>query len=153
MNKIRVLICDDNILYRSGINNFMKDEPGIIIVGEAENGYDLIKKYELLKPDLVITDITMPLLNGTEAVKKLRINYPGIKVIFLSILQGEMYIYYVIKVGARGLISKNIAKEDLVFAINEVYTGRNYFGHLYDEEKIKEIIEKYSRLNKISCFI
>jgi two-component system chemotaxis response regulator CheY len=62
------------------------NEPGYYLVGEAENGLDLIKKYELLKPDLIITDISMPLLSGTDAVKELKSKYPDIKVLFISVL-------------------------------------------------------------------
>jgi two-component system, NarL family, nitrate/nitrite response regulator NarL len=143
MNKIRVLICDDNILYRSGIINLLKDEPGIIIVGEAGDGSDLIKKYELLKPALVITDISMSGLSGADAVKELKLKHPDIKVLFLSMHQGELYIYYAVKVGGFGLLTKNFSKRKLLYAIHEVYNGRTFFGSLYDEEKIQEIIKRF----------
>lgn len=143
MNSIRILICDDHALLRSGIISLLHDEPGIFIIGEAEDGYDLIDKYELLKPDLVIADISMPRLTGTDAVKELKLKHPDIKVLFLSMLQGELYIYYAAKVGGLGLINKNIAKGELLFAIHEVYNERNYFGPLNDDDKIKKIIKKY----------
>jgi len=143
MNNIRILICDDHALLRSGIIGLLENEPGIFIIGEAEDGNDLIAKYELLKPDLVIADISMPRLSGTDAVKELKLKYPDIKVLFLSMLQGDLYIYYAAKVGGLGLVGKNIAKGELLFAINEVNNGRYYFGPLYDEEKIKEVLKKY----------
>jgi len=143
MNSIRILICDDHALLRTGIIGLLENESGIFIIGEAEDGYDLIAKYELLQPDLVIADISMPRLSGTDAVKELKLKYPGIKVLFLSMLQGELYIYYAAKVGGLGLVGKNIAKGELLFAINEVYNGRFYFGPLYDEEKIKDILKRY----------
>ena len=143
MNNIRILICDDHALLRSGIIGHLQNAPGIFVIGEAENGNDLIEKYELLKPDLVIADISMPGLSGTDAVKELKLKYPTIKVLFLSIFQGEHYIYYTAKVGGLGLVGKNIAKGELLFAINEVYNGRYYYGPQYDEEKIKEILKKY----------
>jgi DNA-binding NarL/FixJ family response regulator len=143
MNNLRILICDDHALMRAGIIGILEKEPGLFVVGEAENGNELIEKYELLKPDLVLTDISMPGLSGTDAVKELKLNHPGIKVLFISILKGELYIYYTIKVGGLGLIDKNIIKGELFFAINEVYNGRYYFGPQYDDQKIKEIIKKY----------
>ena len=145
MNNIRILICDDHALLRAGIIGILEKEPGIFIVGEAENGNDLIEKYELLKPDLVITDISMPGLSGTDAVKKLKLKYPLIKVLFISMLQGEHYIYCAIKVGGLGLIDKSVIRGELLFAINEVYLGRYYFGSQYNEHKIKEIIKKYDK--------
>jgi two-component system, NarL family, response regulator NreC len=143
MNNIRILICDDHALLRSGIIGLLEKEPGIFIVGEAENGNDLIEKYELLKPDLVITDISMPDLSGTDAVKELKLKHPHIKVLFISMLQGEHYIYCAIKAGGLGLIDKSVIRGELLFAINEVYSGRYYFGPRYDEQRVQEIINKY----------
>jgi two-component system, NarL family, response regulator NreC len=141
---MRILICDDHALIRSGIINHFINEPGYFLVGEAENGYDLIQKYELLKPELIITDISMPGLSGTDAVKELKSKHPGIKVLFISILQGEPYIYLILKVGGLGLIPKDILKGELLHAINEVYHGRYYFGPRYNEDDIKRILKKYN---------
>src|ERR1035437_9608715 len=105
---MRILICDDHAIVRSGINNHFINEPGYFIVGEAENGHDLIQKYELLNPDLIITDISMPGLSGTDAVKELKSKHPDIKVLFISVLQGEPYIYLILKVGGLGLIKMAI---------------------------------------------
>src|ERR1035437_1521752 len=140
---MRILLCDDHALIRSGIKKHFIDEPRYFVVGEAENGHDLIQKYELLKPELIITDISMPLLSGTDAVKELKSKHPGIKVLFISVLQGEPYIYITIKVGGLGLIAKDILKGELLHAINEVYHGRYYFGPNYDEDEIKRILQKY----------
>jgi DNA-binding NarL/FixJ family response regulator len=141
---MRILICDDHAIVRSGINNHFINEPGYFIVGEAENGHDLIQKYELLNPDLIITDISMPRLSGTDAIKELKSKHPKIKVLFISVLQGEPYIYLILKVGGLGLIPKDILKGELLHAINEVYHGRYYFGPRYNEDEIKRILKKYS---------
>jgi two-component system response regulator NreC len=140
---IRILLCDDHALMRSGIISLLKDEPDIFIVGEAADGNELIKQYELLLPDLVITDISMPGLSGTNAVKELKVKYPDIKVLFLSAFNTGQYIYLVLKVGGLGLIGKEITKGELLFAIKEVQCGKKYFGVLYDDKKISEIIERY----------
>ena len=109
---MRILICDDHAIVRSGIINYFINEPGYHVVGEAENGYGLIQKYELLKPDLIVTDISMPLLSGTDAVKELKSKHPDLKALFISVLQGECYIYLILKVGGLGLIPKDILKEN-----------------------------------------
>jgi two-component system, NarL family, response regulator NreC len=145
MDIIRILICDDHAFLRAGIISALEHEPGLFVVGEAENGKDLIEKYELLKPDLIITDISMPGLSGTTAVKELKLKYPQLKALFLSVLQGEIYVYYIIKVGGLGLLDKTIIKGELLLAINEVYNGRYYFGPNYNEQQIKDIIKKYDR--------
>jgi two-component system, NarL family, nitrate/nitrite response regulator NarL len=141
---MRILICDDHALIRSGIINHFVNEPGYYLVGEAVNGQDLIQKYELLKPDLIITDISMPVLSGTDAVKELKSKHPDIKALFISVLEGEAYIYLTLKVGGLGLISKDITKGELLCAINEVYHGRHYFGPRYNEDGIKRILKKYN---------
>jgi two-component system, NarL family, response regulator NreC len=141
---MRILLCDDHAVVRSGITNYFINEPGYHVVGEAENGNELIQKYELLKPDLIITDISMPGLSGTDAVKELKSKHPDIKVLFISVLQGEPYIYITIKVGGLGLIAKNVLKGELLHAINEVSHGRYYFGPLYNEDEIKRILKKYT---------
>jgi two-component system, NarL family, response regulator NreC len=143
MNNIRILICDDHALLRSGMIKLLENEPGIFVIGEAIDGNDLITKYEILKPDLIITDISMPGLSGTDAVKILKLAYPDIKVLFVSMLQGELYIYYTLKVGGLGLIGKNIARGELLLAINEIINGRYYFGPHYDDYRINEIIKQY----------
>lgn len=144
MNNIRILVCDDHALLREGIIGILENEPGIFIIGEAENGNELIQEYELLKPDLVITDISMPGLSGIDAVKELKLKYPGIKVLFISMFYGEVSVYTTIKVGGLGLLDKNIIKGELLYAVNEVYNGRYYFGPNYNDQKIQEIIKKYN---------
>lgn len=143
-NSIRILLCDDHALFRSGILSLLKDEPGIYVVGEAENGEDMLNKYDLLKPDILIIDISMPVLNGTDAVKKLKLSYPRAKVLFLSMLFDDQYVYYTLKAGGNGLLDKTISKGELVYAIRTVYRGKNYFGPLYDEAKLKEVMDKYN---------
>jgi two-component system response regulator NreC len=146
MIAIRVLLCDDHTLFRTGIVSVLKDEPNIFVVGEASDGNELIEKYEKLRPDVVIVDISMPGKSGIDTVKELKSKYPHIQVLFLTMLTGEQYIYYALKNGALGLVNKTIEKGELVFAINEVNRGRKYFGPLYDEEKIKAILKKYENL-------
>lgn len=146
MNKIRILICDDHALFRAGIISILKEEQNIFICGEAADGQELLKQYELLKPDMLLVDISMPVMNGTEAVKKLKQKYPDIKVLFLSMLQGEEYIYLILKCGGMGLINKNIAKGELFYAISEINFGRNYFGPGYNENRLQEIVRKFDAL-------
>jgi len=86
----------------------------------------------------------MPGLSGIDAVKQLKSKHPGIKVLFISILEGEDYIYSILQIGGLGLIAKDINKGQLIFAIDEVYHGRYYFGPRYNEADIQRILNKYS---------
>lgn len=140
---VKILIADDHELFRKGIISLLLQEEKIRIVGEANDGKDLIYKYFKLKPDLVITDISMPELSGFEAVSILSDKDPCIKVIYLSMYGGEDYIYHCIKSGGLGLIHKNVTKEELLHAIDLVSNGKKYFGQGYTEEQIEKIITDY----------
>jgi two-component system, NarL family, response regulator NreC len=143
LKNIRLLICDDHALVRSGIVKLLEEENWIYLVGEAENGEEMIQKYISLRPDLILADISMPVLSGIDAVKRIKQNYPEAIILFLSMLFDEQYIYCAIKVGASGLLSKNVSKDELLYALSEITLGRKYFGPLYNDKKILEIIKKY----------
>jgi two-component system response regulator NreC len=141
-NRIRILVADDHTLFRSGIINLMSDEKDIFVVGEAETGEELINKYIALKPDIVLADISMPGINGIDALKKLKESDPSVKFLFLSMHDDEEYISYCYKAGGMGLISKKVLKGELLFAIRTINEGKKYFGANVTEEKLKEILFK-----------
>ncbi|NWF90754.1 MAG: response regulator transcription factor [Ignavibacteriaceae bacterium] len=140
---VKILIADDHELFRKGIISLLLKEDKIKIIGEANDGKDLIYKYFKLKPDLVITDISMPEISGIEAVRILSKKDPDVKVIFLSMYDGDDYIYHSIKSGGLGLINKNISKQELMIAIEYVSNGKKYFGEKYTEEQINRIVNDY----------
>ena len=150
IKNIRILICDDHALVRSGIIKLLEEERWIYIVGEAENGEDMIQKYVSLRPDLILADISMPVMSGIDAVKRIKQKYRDAIILFLSMLFDEQYVYCAIKVGALGLLSKNVSKDELLYALREVTSGRKYFGPLFNDKKILEIIKKYDSNTIIS---
>ncbi len=143
---IRVLIADDHQLFRSGVTSMFEDVPDILIVGEAENGTQLIEKYSVLEPDLILVDISMPDMNGLEALKNIKKKDKNVKAIFLTMHDSEEYLLHAFKIGAMGLISKNTIKGELVYAIKTVYNGEKYFGKQYDEIRLKQIEHNYKKL-------
>lgn len=143
--KIRILIGDDHSLFRSGIARLLNDDDDIFLVGEAENGEELIEKYFELKPDLVLADISMPKLSGTDAISKIKLKDKNAKALFLSMHDGEEYIYYSIKAGGLGLVNKNIMQGELLFAIKQVHSGDFYFGPGITQSHLDEIIKKYDK--------
>jgi DNA-binding NarL/FixJ family response regulator len=120
MKDIRILLCDDHSLLRKGIKSLFDESVGYFVVGEASNGKEMILKYNELLPDMIIADISMPELTGPDALKQLRIRYPEIKVLFISMYLGEQYIYLVLQAGGKGLIGKNLEKGELLFAVNQI---------------------------------
>jgi DNA-binding NarL/FixJ family response regulator len=143
---IRVIIADDHKLFRSGIISLLDDEPNIHIISEAENGQELIDRYLLFKPDIMLIDISMPIVNGVEAFKTIKKDDSDVKALFLTMYEGEEYIYYAMKIGAKGLLGKNTMKGELVYAIKTVNEGNRYFGKNYNEERLKKIEKKYKQI-------
>jgi DNA-binding NarL/FixJ family response regulator len=123
LEKIRILLADDHTLVRSGIRSLLEDEPGLSVIGEAEDGRVAVTMACKLKPDVVIMDIAMPLLNGLEATRQIKMQCPGVKVLILSMHDNEEYIRQVLEAGAMGYILKDAAARELISAIQSVYRG------------------------------
>lgn len=123
MNKIRILLADDHTILREGIRALIEDEHDMVVVGEADDGHSAIRLASELKPDIVLMDIAMPLLNGLEATRKIRRTMPNIRVLVLTMHDDEEYIRQILATGAMGYILKDTAARDLLGAIRSVYKG------------------------------
>lgn len=121
--KIRVILADDHTILRDGIRALLADEAGIQLVGEAEDGRAAVRMACELKPDIVIMDIAMPLLNGLEATRQIKRHLPGTEVLILSMHDNEEYIRQVLAAGAMGYILKDAAARELIEAIKTVQRG------------------------------
>ncbi|GAB4286394.1 MAG: response regulator transcription factor [Ignavibacteriaceae bacterium] len=142
-NIIKILIADDHSEMRNGITELVAGEKSFSVVGHAKDGNDLISKYPLLMPDVLIVDISMPLLSGMEAVKLLKKDYPDVKALFLSLYDSEEYAYYCIKAGGLGLVSKNLTRDEIIEGIKTVNQNKYFFGHQIDYSEIENIVKKY----------
>jgi DNA-binding NarL/FixJ family response regulator len=121
--KIRILIADDHTLLRNGIRALLEDQPDIFIAGEAEDGREAVRLVELLRPNVVLMDISMPLLNGLEATRQIKRDHPEVNVLILTMYDHEEYFHEVLNAGASGYIIKKAAASELVAAIRAVYHG------------------------------
>ena len=128
MEKIRILLADDHTILRSGIRSLLEDEPGLNVIGEAEDGRTAVSMACQLKPDVVIMDIAMPLLNGLEATRQIKAQCPAVRVLILTMHDNEEYIRQVLEAGAMGYILKDAAARELISAIRSVHRGE--FGAL-----------------------
>ena len=121
---IRVIIADDHELFRCGIKFMLETgSTNICVVGEAINGKDLISQIEKLQPDIVVTDIRMPVMSGYEACVQIIQRYADIKVIALTTFEDANLIYEMFEAGAKGYLIKSSGAEDLVDAITTVHGG------------------------------
>jgi len=123
VEKIRILLADDHTILRSGIRALLEVEPGLSVIGEAEDGRAAVSMACKLKPNVVLMDIAMPLLNGLEATRQIKIQCPDVKVLVLSMHDNEEYIRQALEAGAMGYILKDAAPGELIGAIRSVYRG------------------------------
>ncbi|HLO13481.1 MAG TPA: response regulator transcription factor [Anaerolineales bacterium] len=121
--KIRILIADDHTLLRNGICALLEDEQDMTIVGETDNGREAVRLADQLKPNVVLMDIAMPLLNGLEATRQIKHEHPEINVLVLTMYDHEEYFRQMLEVGASGYIIKRAAATELVSAIHAVFNG------------------------------
>jgi DNA-binding NarL/FixJ family response regulator len=128
MNKIKLLLADDHPLIREGFKALLGQSDRFEVVGEAENGEALIQLANTLTPDIILTDITMPIANGLSAIQKISKEHPSMKFIILTMHEEREYIMNAIKIGAQGYLLKNIERTDLEKAIVTVYEGGKYFS-------------------------
>ena len=142
---IRVVIADDHEIFREGLEVLFKKQNDIELVGEAGNGRELINITEQLHPDVVITDIKMPVTDGIEATKYLTGKHPEIGIIALSMFDDENLIVDMLEAGAKGYLIKNAHKHEILAAIRTVYNQENYFCN-HSTVKLAKMIGK-SRFN------
>ncbi|MDR7212647.1 response regulator transcription factor [Flavobacterium piscis] len=136
---IKIVLVDDEILFRKGISFLLQRESNIDIVFEASNGEELISYLNKTptKPDIIITDLKMPVLNGVEATKIIRRDFPEIKIIALTSYDTKSFIANMIQVGAVAYLIKNTTPKDLLHTINQV----NLKGFYYNENILETIQE------------
>jgi two-component system response regulator NreC len=121
--KISILIADDHTLLRNGIRALLEDEHDMVVVGDANDGREAVRLAALLKPNVILMDIAMPLLNGLEATRQIKREHPEINVLVLTMYDHEEYFRQMLEVGASGYIIKRVAASELVGAIRAVYNG------------------------------
>jgi len=128
MQKIRVLVVDDHTIVRDGICSLLSLVADIDIVGEAADGKDAVIKARLLAPDVVLMDISMPVISGLEATRRLRKELPGVKVLALTQYDDREQIFAMIEAGARGFITKLAASSELEVGIRAVHSGESFLS-------------------------
>lgn len=141
MNTVKILIAEDHTIVRKGLCSILKNEKDIDVIGEAENGKEAIKKVEELTPDVVVMDISMPLLNGLEATLQIKKRFPEVKVLILTVHSNEEYILEILKAGASGYLVKKAAPEELVAAIHAVSRGNSFLSPSISKSVIKKFLQ------------
>jgi DNA-binding NarL/FixJ family response regulator len=128
MNKIRLLMADDHPLIREGFKSLLMKNERFEIVGIAENGKELVELAGTLAPDIILSDINMPVLNGMDAIQQIVSLYPTIKCVILTMHEERAYVLQALKIGVQGYILKSIERFDLEKAIISIFEGGKYFS-------------------------
>lgn len=130
MKQITVLLVEDHQIVREGFRSLLKHEADIEVVGEAQTGRQAVQLTRKLRPAVVVMDIAMPLLNGLEATRQIRRDFPATKVLILSAHSDEAYVEQVMALGAAGFLLKQDSSLELAAAIREVQKGNTFFSPL-----------------------
>ena len=138
MRPIRVLLADDHDLFRAGIRVLLHDLGGFEVVAEAGDGREALRLVDKHRPDVVLMDLMMPGLNGLEASARVAREFPGVRVLVLSMNAAEEFVLPAVRAGASGYVLKNARPDELEQAIRAVARGETYLtpavsGHLIDD--------------------
>lgn len=142
MTKIRVLLADDHPLVRSGLMSLLEPLREFQIVGEAGDGREAVALAKKLKPDVVVIDLSMPVMSGVEATKLIREQVPDSKVLVLTMHENEEYVFQILRSGAGGYILKNCGREELAAAIRAVSKGEKFFSPKVSEMMVQAYLRK-----------
>ena len=139
MKRPRVLLADDHTLFLQGISKLLEAE--IEVVGAVQDGSALLPALEQHKPDVVLLDIAMPVLNGLDAARQLKKAFPAVPIIFLTMHMNPAYVTEAFRVGGAGYLLKGCEASEVLTAIREVLKGRSYVTPLVTKETLSSLLE------------
>jgi DNA-binding NarL/FixJ family response regulator len=126
--KAGVLVVDDHALFRTGVANIINQESDLRVVAEAGNGAEAVDAFEQHQPDVTLLDLRMPVMDGVEAVRRIRAREPQARVIVLTTYDTDDEIARALKAGAKAYVLKDIGADDLVSCIRDVLAGKTYLA-------------------------
>lgn len=141
MTPYRIIIADDHAMMRDGIKTLIQATPNLKVIGEAGDGFELLKVLKKKVPDLIILDVAMPGLRGLEAAHEIRAQYPEVAVLFLSMHKNREYLSMAIATGAKGYLLKENTGAELLVAIDQIRNGRTYLSPFLAQEFSIDLID------------
>jgi len=134
--KGRIFLIEDHTILRAGLQALLSKETDFEIVGETDNGRDAMHAITVLKPNIVITDISMPGINGIEAIREIKRRHPEMRVLVLTIHKTDEYIHESLRAGADGYVLKDAHPDELRVAIRSILNGKTYLSPDISEQVI-----------------
>jgi DNA-binding NarL/FixJ family response regulator len=139
--KYRIVIAEDHTILREGLRSLLSSSPDLEIVGEAGDGREAVRCVEKLKPDLILTDLSMPRMNGMEAIREIKKQSPKTKILVLTVHKTEEYILATLKAGADGYLLKDSTHHELMMGVKNVLNGKHYISPEISEKVIEGYLE------------
>jgi len=143
-DKIRVLVADDNELFREGLISLLSESESITVVGQARDGCQAYDKVGILRPNVILMDVSMPCMDGVEATLKIKAEYPEVNIAILTVSEEEEDLFSAIRSGACSYLVKSIALEDLEAAIQTTAAG----GAVVTPRLARKLLDEFSKLAK-----
>ncbi len=141
MAPYRIVLADDHVLVRQGLRRILEGMPGLEVVGEANDGLELLDLLKRVTPDLVLLDIFMPNLRGIEAIHEIRKVHSEVKVLILTMHKDKEYLYLALSAGAKGYLLKEDADRELFSAIEKVRQGKTFISPHFSEEVVDDLVQ------------
>ena len=141
-NPFKILLADDHVMFRRGIRSLIQRMENVEVVGEAGDGFELLRLLKDVHPHLVIMDISMPNLRGLEATREIKILDPGVKVLVLSMHKEREYLYHALTAGAEGYLLKEDADGELILAIETLRRGGTFISPLLSNQMADIFVDK-----------
>jgi DNA-binding NarL/FixJ family response regulator len=139
--KYRIVIAEDHTILREGLRALLSSSPDFEIVGEAEDGREAVRCVEKLKPNLILTDLSMPKMNGMDAIREIKKKSPETKILVLTVHKTEEYILATLQAGADGYLLKDSTHAELVAAVRHVLGGKHYISPGISDKVLKGYLE------------
>ena len=150
--KIRVVIADDHPFVRDGVKGLINSQPDMTVVGEAADGLQVLARAKILKPDIVVMDLSMPQIRGTQATEQLKCSAPGVKVIILTFHDDELVLRELVLAGASGFVLKRSSGEELVRAVRTVSEGGVFYDPALAQISLARMLDKTAPSSPASTF-
>jgi len=138
--KRKIVIAEDHTILRAGLRALLAAQNGLEVIGEAGDGREAVRKIDTLQPDLLLIDLSMPKLNGIDAIREIKSRHPEIKIIVLTVHKSDEYIIAALKAGANGYMLKDASQNELLLAIDYVINGKTFLSPSISDKVVDAVL-------------
>lgn len=142
--KSRLLIVEDHTILREGLRALLSSEPNWEVVGQAADGHEAIHSVRVVQPDLIIMDLSMPKMNGIEAIKEIKSRYPHVKILTMTVHHTEQHIRSALQAGADGYVLKDVTHKELVLAIQSILDNKTFLSPGISHRVVSGFLDQHS---------